>query len=201
MSSHRPRAAVLAVLACLLVLTGCTSLQKSGQKGYVTGDGSVALVTPDERDEPVSLTGDDLDGKPLDLADLRGRPTVVVVWGSWCVDCRVEAADIVDAANRLEGDAHFVGIDIRDPSTAQAKTYVRTFDVPYPSFYSPDGKALLQFTGTLTPGTVPATVVLDAEGRIAASIIGRIPSTTTLVDVVQDVAAESDAGSGGGTGG
>lgn len=199
MSSSRPRAAALlaTTLACLLLLAGCSSLQGTGEKGYVSGDGSVALVASGERDAPVSLTGDDLDGKPLDLADLRGKPTVVVVWGSWCVDCRVEAPDLVDAAGQLDGDAHFVGIDIRDPSTAQAQTFVRTFDVPYPSFYSPDGKALLAFTGTLTPGTVPATVVLDAEGRIAASIIGRIPSTTTLVDVVRDVAAESAGGSGG----
>ena len=44
--------------------------------------------------------------------------------------------------------------------------------MPYPSFYSADGKALLPFYGTLTAYTVPATVVLDAEGRIAASVLG-----------------------------
>ena len=48
--------------------------------------------------------------------------------------------------------------------------------MPYPSFYSPDGKALVPFSGTLTAYTVPSTVVLDAEGRIAASILGRLPS-------------------------
>jgi hypothetical protein len=31
--------------------------------------------------------------------------------------------------------------------------------------------------------------VLDGEGRVAASIIGKLPSTTTLVEVVKDVGA------------
>ena len=60
--------------------------------------------------------------------------------------------------------------------------------MPYPSYYSPDGRALLAFPGTLTPNSIPSFVVLDGEGRVAASIIGRLPSTTTLVEVVEDVA-------------
>ena len=38
------------------------------------------------------------------------------------------------------------------------------------------------------------TVVLDAQGRVAASIIGELPSRTTLVEVVQDVADEQSGG-------
>jgi len=188
---------LLPVLACLVALTGCSSLQGTGDKGYVTGDGTVRLVDTADRDQPIALSGDDLDGKPLDLADLRGRPTVVVVWGAWCVDCRAEAPALVAAARRLDGTAGFVGIDVRDASPEQAKSFVRRFAVPYPSLYSPDGQALLQFPGTLSPRTIPSTVVLDSQGRVAASIIGQIPSTTTLVDVVRDVAKGATAGSGG----
>ena len=180
---------VVPALVCLLAATGCSSLQGTGDKGYVTGDGTVRLVEAAQRDQPVELSGRDLDGKPLDLADLHGRPTGVVVWGAWCVDCRAEAPELVAAARRLDGTAHFVGIDVRDGSAEQAKSFVRRFGVPYPSIYSPDGQALLQFQGTLSPRTIPSTVVLDSQGRVAASIIGRIPSTTTLVDVVKDVAA------------
>ena len=67
--------------------------------------------------------------------------------------------------------------------------FVRNFDVSYPSIYSPDGSALLSFAGTLNPRSIPSTVVLDSEGRVAASVQGRIPTTRTLlslVDVVLD---------------
>lgn len=178
----------LGALACAaLLLSGCSALEGTGDKGFVSGDGTVRAVDAGDRDAPVELTGQDLDGNPLDLADLRGKPAVVVVWGSWCGPCVAEASEVVDAAEELDGRAGFVGINLRDPSTAEALAFERKYDVPYPSFYSPDGQAMLSFEGTLGPRSIPAFVVLDEEGRIAASILGRLPSTQTLVELVEDV--------------
>lgn len=178
------------VLACLLLVTGCTSLQGTGDKGYVTGDGTVTRLDLADRGDPVTLAGKDLDGADLDVASYRGKPVVIVVWGAWCTPCRAEAPAVVAAAKELTGEAQFLGINLRDPSTDRARAFVRAFEVPYPSFYSPDGVALLSFTGTLAPNTIPAFVVLDDEGRVAASIIGELPSQLTLVDLVKDVAIE-----------
>src|SRR6476620_4717726 len=181
-------------LACLLLLTGCSSLSGTGDKGFVTGDGSVTEVTAQDRGDAVSLTGQDLDGHDLSLDSFRGKPVVVAVWGSWCSPCRAGAPDVVAAAQELGDRAQFVGVNIRDASPDQAKAFVRTFDVPYPSYFSPRGDALLASRGTLSPNAIPSFVVLDAQGRVAASIIGQLPSTTTLVDVVKDVAAKSGGG-------
>ena len=52
-----------------------------------------------------------------------GKPTVVTVWGSWCADCHKESPYVVAAAKELGATAHFVGIDSRDPGTAQAKAF------------------------------------------------------------------------------
>jgi thiol-disulfide isomerase/thioredoxin len=171
------------------VLTGCSALPGTGDKGYVTGDGVVSQVALDDRDSPVALRADDLDGNEISLADYRGKPLVVVVWGSWCVECREEQSEVNRAAEELEGTAEFVGLDVRESSVDSAIAYERSFDVPYPSIDGNDGQALKAFTGTLAPYTVPAFVVLDAEGRIAASIIGKLPSRLTLVDVVKEVAS------------
>jgi thiol-disulfide isomerase/thioredoxin len=182
------RRPTLLLLSCLLALTGCTSLDSAGDKGFVTGDGQVTRLAAADREAPVDYAGEDLDGDPLALADLRGTPVVVVVWGSWCGPCRAEAPDVVAAAEALDGEAEVVGLNIRDPSPAQAQAFVRTFDIPYRSFYSPDGKAMLPFRGVLTPNSIPSFVVLDEEGRVAASIIGELPSTDTLVELTRDVA-------------
>ena len=173
---------------------GCSSLQGTGDKGFVTGSGEVVQVEPGRRGDPITLTGQDLEGDRLSTAGFRGKPVVAVVWGSWCAPCRAEAPDVVAAANELGDRAQFVGINIRDSSTEQARSFVRTFEVPYPSYFSPDGEAMLAFSGTLTPNSIPSFVVLDAEGRVAASIIGELPSRTTLVEVVEDVVAEQGAG-------
>lgn len=180
------------VAAGVLALTGCSSTESTGAKGYITGDGTARLIDAPDRGNAIELSGEDLDGEPLSLEQFRGQPVVVNVWWSACPPCRKEQPDLTAAAKDLKGVAHFVGINIRDSGTAQAKGYQRKFDVEYDSFYSPDGKALLPFSGTVPPNAIPSTVILDAEGRVAASIIGSIPSKLTLVGLVEDVADSTD---------
>jgi len=172
------------------VLVGCSGLPGTGAKGYISGAGVPVEVEAIDRGAPVELTGEDLDGNPVDLADLRGKPVVVNVWASWCPPCRVEQPDLNEAAAELGEDVVFVGLNIRDGSEDNALAYVRNFEVPYASVSSPDGSALLSFPGTLNPRSIPSTVVLDAEGRIAASVNGRIPTTRTLIALVDKVLRE-----------
>lgn len=155
----------------------------------MTGKGIVTQQEPGERDAAVDRSFETIDGETLDLADYRGKPVVLVVWGSWCVPCRAEQPEVNEAAEQLGDSAAFVGINLREPSVANAQAYVRDKGVPYPSIDANDGRALLAFQGTLTPYTIPAFVVLDGEGRVAASIIGSLPSTLTLVDLVEEVAS------------
>lgn len=179
------------------MLSGCSSLSGTGDKGYITGDGVVTQVAAEDRGDPVELAGQDLDGKPVDLADLRGKVAVVNVWGSWCPPCRSEQADLVEAAGATSDVAGFLGVNVRETSVDNARAYVRAFDVPYPSVSDPSSKALLAFAGTLPPRSIPSTVVLDGDGRVAASILGPLPSQQTLVDLVHEVAAEQESGADG----
>jgi thiol-disulfide isomerase/thioredoxin len=182
----------------VLVLTGCTAFEGTGDKGYITTEGKVREIAPEDRNEPVALTGESLDGEPLDVADWLGKPVVVVVWAPWCPPCREEAPDVVAAAEELGDRAQFVGINIRnaDPSAGQA--FVRKAGIPYPSFFDDKGEAILAFSGTLTAYSIPSFVVLDDEGRVAGSIIGSLPSTATLVGLVEDVIAGGSRGTGTG---
>ena len=53
-----------------------------------------------------------------------------------------------------------------------------------------DGEALLAFSHVTNLRTIPTTLVLDREGRVAALINGAIPGKVTLTDVVEEIAAE-----------
>lgn len=182
--------AVVAVMVAVL-LSGCSSLQGSGDKGYVTGDGRITQLAPGDRADPIELSGEDLDGEDVALEDFRGKVLVINVWGAWCTDCRKEAPDLVAAANEADpDDVAFLGIDARDASRENAQGYVRTFEVPFRSIFDPKGATLLEFQGTLTPNSIPSTVILDRKGRVAASILGVLPSKTTLTTLIEEVAAE-----------
>ncbi len=193
----RPRT-LLAVAAVLLTaaVSGCSaSADGGGAKGYVTGDGAVTIIAAADRTAPGEVAGTDLDGNPVALSDYAGKVVVINVWGAWCADCRKEAPDLVAAARELSGrDVAFLGINTRDASPAQARGYVRRFEVPFPSIYDQGGTTLLAFDGTLAPSSIPSTVVIDRQGRVAASILGTLPSKQTLVDLVEGVRDDTRSG-------
>lgn len=162
----------------------------TGEKGYISGNGQITLLDPDDREDPVELTGQSLEGESLSLEEFRGKAVVVNVWWSACPPCRDEMPELVEASDELSGEAEFLGINIRDNAVESARLFDEQFEVPYPSIFSPDGQALLAFAGTLSPRTIPSTVVLDGKGRIAAAVIGPIPSGSTFVELVRDVASE-----------
>jgi thiol-disulfide isomerase/thioredoxin len=191
MTRPRPLARVLALLTvAVLGVTGCANgVGGTGDKGYVDGEGVITLLAVADREKPGEVTGETLAGDPVDLSSYAGKVVVVNVWGSWCPPCRAEADELAAAARELApSGVVFVGINSRDASADNARAFERTYEVPYPSIYDPSGRNLLAFRGTLTPNSIPSTVVIDREGRVAASVIGSVTSKTTLVDLVEDVA-------------
>ena len=177
----------VAVILVVGAAAGCTSdIGSSGDQGFVSGQGIITVVAEAERSAPGEVAGETIDGEPLSLSDYAGQVVVVNVWGSWCVPCRTEAPMLAEAARDLESeDVAFLGIDSRDSDQDNARAFVRTFDIPYPSIYDQEGRTLLAFRGTLTPGSIPSTVVIDREGRVAASVLGEI-TRTTLDDLVEE---------------
>jgi thiol-disulfide isomerase/thioredoxin len=181
--------ATVAAVGVLLSATGCSSLQgsKAGTQ-VVTGDGAITQIDPGGRGDAVSLDGKDLRGNAVSLDSMRGRPTVVNVWGSWCGPCQKEAPLLVSAAKTLGDQAQFVGIDSRDAGTAAGRTFEARNEISWPSLFSPGGEAVLAFNGLVSPRGVPTTVVLDGQGRPAAVFSGVVPSALTLVQIVRQVA-------------
>jgi len=177
---------VLALSACSS--GGATAGVGDGQ-GFVSGDGTVAVVAPADRVAAPDLSGDTVDGGQLALSDYAGDVVVLNVWGSWCAPCRAEAPALEAVYEETKPDGvSFLGINTRD-DLAAAQAFVRRFSVSYPSLVDADGRLLLQFGTSLPPSAIPSTLVIDREGRIAARVLG--PTTfTELRRLVNQVAAE-----------
>ncbi|WNB85931.1 TlpA disulfide reductase family protein [Cellulomonas sp. ATA003] len=190
------RGAVVALVAAL-ALGGCTAGTSTGNgytedgqsSGYISSDGSTQTWAPDERGEPVEVSGTDFTGAPVDVADWRGDVVVLNTWYAACPPCRAEAPDLVALATEYADDGvHLLGINGTDDAGA-AQAFERTFDVPYPSLADTDNGAVAALQGYVSINAVPTTVVLDREGRVAARVLG-LADGSTLRAMVDDLLAE-----------
>lgn len=201
-SSAAAAAAALAVAA--LALVGCTAgnddlaeQYRSGSgQGYISGDGAYTVIAPEDRSAPVSFEAELDDGGSISTDDLAGRVYVVNFWYASCPPCRLEAPDLEALYQEFstENDGAgvpFLGVNIRD-QMPQSLAFAEQFDVSYPSIIDvTDGAVRLAFAGQVAPTAVPTTLVVDAEGRVAARISGLLTEPSTLRAMIRDTLAEA----------
>ena len=197
-SGQRALRAAVPVGLTALLLSGCASdnqlseqYREGSNKNYIAGDGTVAEWAIENRGDPVEFTGTSEDGTSISAADYRGSVLVVNFWYAACAPCRAEAPDL-DAINQeYTGEAvKFLGVNIRDQADT-AIAFADTYGITYPSIIDSDGLVSLAFAGEFAANAVPTTIVVDAEGRPAARILGRISSQSILSTLIADTIAET----------
>jgi thiol-disulfide isomerase/thioredoxin len=182
------RRSALAVGITLLVPVLIAGCGREQPPSALVGTDTVASA---EREQPLALSGPTLDGDQFDLADLRGRVVVLNAWASWCTPCRVETPAFVALSEGSDPeDVVVVGLNVTDDAAA-ARAFVDEFSMPYPSIEDPDG-ALLATVPGVPPSSLPSTVILDRDGRIAARIIGGT-GALELATLIAQVLEESPA--------
>jgi cytochrome c biogenesis protein CcmG/thiol:disulfide interchange protein DsbE len=112
----------------------------------------------------------DLDGNPVRLADLRGRPVIVNFWASWCGPCVEEFPLLTTAAAAHKGDGlAIVGIVFQDRSEA-ARAFLARMRATWPVAMDP-GDAIATRFGIIWP---PDTFFIDRNGVVVGRQIGQL---------------------------
>ncbi|MGW4893759.1 TlpA family protein disulfide reductase [Kitasatospora sp. NPDC004240] len=195
----RPRPAAVAAAcaaAAALALTGCSSSGSSdggdGKTGFVTAKNStISTSAVGQRKDAPDIGGKTLEGTELKLSDFRGKVVVLNVWGSWCTPCRTEADDLQRIWDKYRDQGvQVLGINTRDNEPANAIRFEQERGVTYPSLFDPAGELLLKFPkGSLNAATIPTTLVIDRDGKLAARAVGG-QVDDTLETMLQPVLAE-----------
>jgi peroxiredoxin len=191
-------AAAATVAALALGLAACANdplaeqYRAGDNKGFIAGDRSIVEIPRDQRGEPVEFAATTETGAEVTSADFAGDVLVVNFWYAACGPCRAEADDLEDAYTSFAGqDVAFLGINTLD-SAAAAAAFAETYGITYPSAIASETPEIKLAFAEKTPiQATPTTLVLDAEGRVAARIIGQLPDPSILKTLVRDTLAES----------
>jgi cytochrome c biogenesis protein CcmG, thiol:disulfide interchange protein DsbE len=110
------------------------------------------------------------------LASLKGYPVVINKWASWCVPCKEEFGAFQRVSAEYGRRVAFVGIDSEDPKREDARAFLKSFPVSYPSYYDPSGHLGAQVTDS---SFIPVTVFVPLYGQ-PFIYQGQIPSVAKL---------------------
>jgi thiol-disulfide isomerase/thioredoxin len=138
-----------AMLAALLA----GAVPAAAQEGLKVGARAPAVVI------------NDLDGKPVDLAQYLGRkPFMLEFWATWCSVCE-ELLPKVKAAHAAYGaKVEFLGVNVTVNQTKErVRRYLERHDPPFRTLYDEQGAAARAYDVPITS----YIVIVDAEGKVA----------------------------------
>lgn len=120
----------------------------------------------------------DLDGQPVPLRALSGRPTVINLWATWCGPCRREMPVLEAAQQRMPG-VRFVFAN-QGESALQVRRFLGAEKLRLDHVLIDDG---MQLSVRYNVRAYPATLFLDAQGHLRDSHMGEL-SAATLAESV-----------------
>jgi cytochrome c biogenesis protein CcmG/thiol:disulfide interchange protein DsbE len=117
-----------------------------------------------------AIAGTTLDGAPIDLASLRGRPVLVNFWGPNCVPCRDEFPLFKSklAQHAADGLA-IVGVLMYDPP-AQARNFIAEYGATWPTVDDPDAAIRNAYRAIARP----QSYFIDRDGILRSIQVGEV---------------------------
>jgi peroxiredoxin len=145
-----------AVLGMLIVAPGCREVP--------------ANVAVGER--VPAYAGRYLDGRQVELSDLRGEVVLLNIWATWCFPCRREMPAFEELHREWSASGlRIVAVSIDAANAARdIREFVEEYDLTFDILHDP-GQGIAQAFRTIG---VPETFLIDAEGRLRRHWLGRI---------------------------
>ncbi len=180
---------LLIILTSGLLITSCSvgSSQESPasvQESPAPAQESPAPVQegppPAEGPEVGKLAPDfqleNLEGQPISLSDLRGKPVLLNFWATWCPPCRAEMPYLQQLYEEWSDKGlEVLAIDIGE-SPSKVKEFLQSQGLSLPVLLDAKENVAREYNIT----GIPTTFFIDKDGTIQVKIIGAFPSKEAI---------------------
>jgi len=106
-----------------------------------------------------------VDGREVNLANLRGKVVLVDFWATWCPPCRAEVPNVVAVYNKLHAKGfEIIGISL-DQSKSALLAFIKSNNMTWPQYFDGEGwdNAISSKFGV---NEIPAMWLVDKQGNL-----------------------------------
>lgn len=173
-------------LAAVRALPGYEAWRKDVEtKALQAAQEEVRRELADFKTYPFDFTLNDLDDKPVKLADFKGKVVIADIWGTWCPPCRAEIPSFVKLQEKYRDKGlQIVGLNYERGEKDQAIKLIRDFQkdqkMNYLCLLGDDAtrEQVPSFEG------YPTTIFIDRTGKVRLHYVGLHPYTTLEATVL-----------------
>jgi peroxiredoxin len=137
-----------------------SSLERQAEAAKIQRKLAVGVAFPDFKEK-------DVDGKPLSISAYKGKVLLVDFWATWCGPCVAELPNVLKTYEKHHSKGfEILGISL-DREEKALRDFTKKHSMPWQQYF--DGKGWEnKLSGVYGVMSIPATFLLDKEGKIAA---------------------------------
>jgi cytochrome c biogenesis protein CcmG/thiol:disulfide interchange protein DsbE len=160
-------------LAFVWIHEDSTGKPRAAAGGSGPGRGKIGSTAP-------ALKLKDLQGKDVNLEELRGKVVIVDFWATWCQPCEVMIPWFIEFKNRYGAQGlEIVGVAMDDEGLDAVKPYAEKMKMNYVLLLGTEDAA--EAWGGIFG--LPTTFILDRQGRIHNRHVGLVSKSEFEKDI------------------
>jgi len=166
------------VLACGLVLSGCSKSEQSKTANAASTNGQAVTA----KDKLADFTLKTLKGDEVNLRSFEGKKVVVVnFWATWCGPCRREMPDFNEVYARYrDRNVEFLAVNVEDSPGLVLPDFLQETPIAFPVLLGSTELAMRYGISGL-----PTTMVIDRSGKITKRHIGMMSAEKLEAEIVK----------------
>jgi len=170
--------------AAVGILASCTSPNSD----------DVRVKSEKERKATPDFALKDVTGATVKLSDYKGKVVLLNFWATWCGPCKIEIPWFMDFQKTYK-DREFavIGVSMDEDGWDAVKPYIEQHKLNYRVVVG--NNEVSQLFGSID--SLPTTLVIDREGRIASMHLGLVSKKTYAQEIEQLLGTPKNASQSG----